>query len=225
MTATVTGLILSGGRGSRMGGVDKGLQPFRGRTLVEWVIERLEPQVAEVLISANRNLDRYLAFGHPVVTDREGGFAGPLAGFHAGLGQARSELLMVTPCDSPLLPVDLVPRMLAAFEHDSADVAVVRTRERAHPVFCLCRVALLDHLTAFFQSGGRKVDAWYSSLRVTEVDFDDEASAFRNINTPEDLTACEQQWVQTPLATFRKLLSLAEVMVAARQNPFKRPAA
>jgi molybdopterin-guanine dinucleotide biosynthesis protein A len=193
MTATVTGLILSGGRGSRMGGVDKGLQPFRGRTLIEWVIERLEPQVAEVLISANRNLDRYLAFGHPVLSDRERGFAGPLAGLQAGLGQARSELLMVAPCDSPLLPADLVARMVAAFEHDNADVAVARTRERSHPVFCLCRVTLLDHLTAFVEGGGRKVEAWYASLRATEVDFDDQANAFRNINTLEDLAALEQQ--------------------------------
>ena len=193
MAATVTGLILSGGSGSRMGGVDKGLQPFRGRTLVEWVIERLEPQVAEVLISANRNLERYLAFGHPILTDREAGFPGPLAGLRAGLGQARSDLLMVAPCDSPLLPPDLVRRMVAALERDGAEVAVVRTSERAHPVFCLCRVTLLDHLTTFFEGGGRKVEAWYSSLRVIEVDFDDQADAFRNINTLEELAALEQQ--------------------------------
>jgi molybdenum cofactor guanylyltransferase len=192
MPPTVTGLILSGGAGSRMGGVDKGLQPFRGRTLVEWVIERLEPQVAEVLISANRNLDRYLAFGHPVLTDREAGFAGPLAGLHAGLGQARSELLMVAPCDSPLLPADLVQRMVAALERDDAEVAVARTSERAHPVFCLCRVTLLDHLTAFFEGGGRKVEAWYSSLRVTQVDFEDQAEAFRNVNTLEELVELER---------------------------------
>jgi molybdenum cofactor guanylyltransferase len=192
MPPTVTGLILSGGAGSRMGGVDKGLQPFRGRTLIEWVIERLEPQVAEVLISANRNLDRYLAFGHPVLTDREAGFAGPLAGLHAGLGQARSELLMVAPCDSPLLPANLVQRLVTALERDDAEVAVARTHERAHPVFCLCRVTLRDHLTAFFEGGGRKVEAWYSSLRVTEVDFDDQADAFRNINTLEELAALEQ---------------------------------
>jgi molybdopterin-guanine dinucleotide biosynthesis protein A len=193
MTATVTGLILSGGSGSRMGGVDKGLQPFRGRTLVEWVIERLEPQVAEVLISANRNLDRYLAFGHPVLTDQVSDFAGPLAGLRAGLAQARSELLMVAPCDSPLLPADLVERMVAALQRHDAEVAVARTSERAHPIFCLCRVTLLDHLTAFFEGGGRKVEAWYSSLDVTEVDFADQADAFRNINTLEELAALEQQ--------------------------------
>jgi len=193
MAATVTGLILSGGSGSRMGGVDKGLQPFRGRSLVEWVIDRLEPQVAEVLISANRNLERYLAFGHPVLTDPEGGFAGPLAGLRAGLGQARSELVMVAPCDSPLLPADLVRRMVAALEREEAEVAVARTRERAHPIFCLCRVTLVDHLTAFFEGGGRKVETWYASLRVTEVDFEDQADAFRNVNTLEDLAALEQQ--------------------------------
>ena len=142
--------------------------------------------MAEVLISANRNLDRYLAFGHPVLTDREGGFAGPLAGLHAGLGQARSELLIVAPCDSPLLPTDLVERWSPPWTRDNAEVAVARTSERAHPVFCLCRVTLLDHLTEFFEGGGRKVDAWYSSLRH-RGDFEDQADAFRNINTLEEL--------------------------------------
>jgi molybdenum cofactor guanylyltransferase len=193
MATSVTGLILSGGSGSRMGGADKGLQPFRGRTLVEWVIERLEPQVAEVLISANRNLERYLAFGHPVLTDEASDFAGPLAGLRAGLVQARSELVMVAPCDSPLLPPDLVQRLLAALEREDAEVAVARTRERAHSVFCLCRVTLLDHLTVFFESGGRKMAAWHSSLHAIEVDFDDQADAFRNINTLEELAALEQR--------------------------------
>ena len=193
MVATVTGLILSGGRGSRMGGLDKGLQPFRGRTLVEWVLERIEPQVAEVLINANRNLDRYLAFGHPVLTDRLGDFAGPLAGFHAGLSQARSELVVTVPCDSPLLPADLVQRLAVALERVEADVAVARTAERTHPVFSLCRVSLLDHLTAFVEGGGRKVEAWHSSLRVTEVEFEDQAAGFHNVNTLEELHALDQR--------------------------------
>jgi molybdopterin-guanine dinucleotide biosynthesis protein A len=99
----------------------------------------------------------------------------------------------MAPCDSPLLPADLVKRLVAALEREDAEVAVARTRDRAHPVFCLCRATLLDHLTAFFESGGRKVEAWYSSLRVTEVDFEDQAEAFRNINTLEELAELEQQ--------------------------------
>jgi len=193
MKTEVTGVILSGGRGSRMGGVDKGLLPFRGRTMLEWVLERIEPQVAEVLISANQNLDRYLAFGHPVLTDRISGYAGPLAGLHAGLCVARCELVMMVPCDSPFLPLDLVRRMTDALERAHADIAVARSGERRHSAFCLCRASMLDRLTAFLGSGERKVDAWYaSSANVSEVLFDERDDSFRNINTPEELRAFER---------------------------------
>jgi molybdopterin-guanine dinucleotide biosynthesis protein A len=195
MEDAVTGLVLSGGRGSRMGGIDKGLQPFRGRPLVEWVIERIEPQVAEVLVNANRNLDRYLAFGHPVLTDRIGDFAGPLAGLHAALSQARSGLVVTVPCDCPFLPAELVHRLSIALASEDAEVAVARTAQRAHPVFCLCRVSLLDHIAEFLAGGGRKVDSWYASLHVVEVSFDDQPEAFRNFNTLEDLQASEQRRV------------------------------
>jgi molybdopterin-guanine dinucleotide biosynthesis protein A len=189
----VTGVILSGGRGSRMGGVDKGLLAFRGRTMLEWVLDRIEPQVAEVLISANQNLSRYLAFGHPVLTDRITGFAGPLAGLHAGLCVARCDLVMMVPCDSPFLPLDLVQRMTESLERARADIAVARSGERRHSAFCLCRVSVLDRLTAFLDSGERKVEAWYASwANVAEVLFDDRADNFRNINTPEELRALER---------------------------------
>ena len=189
---SVTGIILSGGRGTRMGGVDKGLLPFRGRTLVEWVLDQIEPQVAEVLISANQNLDRYLALGHPVATDRIAGFAGPLAGLHAGLCLARSELVITVPCDSPFLPADLVRRMAEALGGGESEVAVAKTGDRRHPVFCLCRPSLLQNLTAFLEGGGRKVDAWYAALDVSEVAFDDHAGGLLNINTPEQLNALER---------------------------------
>jgi len=189
----VTGVILSGGLGRRMGGVDKGLLPFRGRTMLEWVLDRIEPQVAEVLISANQNLDRYLAFGHPVLTDRIVGFAGPLAGLHAGLCVARCELVMMVPCDSPFLPLDLVQRMTEALQRTRADVAVARSAERRQSAFCLCRASVLDRLTGFLDSGERKVDAWYASwTNVSEVLFDDCIDSFRNINTPEELRALER---------------------------------
>jgi molybdenum cofactor guanylyltransferase len=189
---SVSGVILSGGRGTRMGGVDKGLLPFRGRTMVEWVLDRIEPQVDEVLISANQNLDRYLALGHPVLTDRVAGFAGPLAGLHAALHMARCDLVITVPCDSPFLPADLVLRMAQALENSEAEVAVARTADQAHPVFCLCRTGLLANLTAFLEAGGRKVDAWYAALKVCEVAFDDRAAGFLNINTLEQLQALER---------------------------------
>ncbi len=192
LNLSVTGVILSGGRGTRMGGMDKGLVPFRGRTLVEWVVDWIEPQVAEVLISANQNLDRYLAFGHPVLTDRVTGFAGPLAGLHAGLWLARSDLVITVPCDSPFLPADMVQRMTQALTDSHADLAVAKTGDQRHPVFCLCRASALANLTAFLEAGGRKVDAWHAALSVCEVAFDDHAGGLLNINTLEQLHALER---------------------------------
>lgn len=186
----ITGLILAGGLGRRMGGRDKGLQPFRGRPMAAWAIERLAPQVDRLLINANQNLDAYAAFGHPVVADRIGGFAGPLAGLHAGLSACDTPLLVTAPCDSPFLPRDLVARLRAAREAAGADLAVARTADQPHPVFSLVRREVLDGLTAFLESGGRKVDAWYAALRVAEVPFEDE-QAFANINTLEELNLLE----------------------------------
>ena len=185
--AEVTGLILAGGQGRRMGGIDKGLQPFRGRPMVEWVVERLAPQVGALLINCNQNLDAYARLGHGVVPDRIGGFAGPLAGLHAGLGEARTPLVATAPCDSPFLPPDLVSRLRAALEAQQAQLAVARTGTQPHPVFSLCRRDLLDHLSEYLAGGGRKIDAWYAALRVAEVAFDDEVEAFANINTREEL--------------------------------------
>jgi molybdopterin-guanine dinucleotide biosynthesis protein A len=122
----ITGVILAGGEGRRLGGVDKGLQELRGRPMVQWVLERLAPQVDTVLISANRNLQRYAAFGCPVLPDRIPDFAGPLAGLHAALTQAATPLVATVPCDSPFLPADLVARLHAALMADQAELAVAR---------------------------------------------------------------------------------------------------
>ncbi len=187
----ITGVVLAGGLGRRMGGVDKGLQPLRGRPMVAWVLDRFAPQVDEVLINANQNLDDYAALGHRVIADEIGGFAGPLAGLQRGLSEASHGLVATVPCDSPFLPHDLVPRLLSALDHGAAELAVARTHQQPHPVFCLCRRSLLPHLTSFLREGGRKIDAWYASLRVVEVPFDDEADAFRNINTPDELASAE----------------------------------
>jgi molybdenum cofactor guanylyltransferase len=185
----VTGLVLAGGQGRRMGGVDKGLKLFQGRPLVQWVIERLRPQVDGLLINSNQNPDAYARFGYPLVPDDIGGFAGPLAGLQAGLTRATTPLLATAPCDSPFLPLDLVRRLHDALEAKGAQLAVARTGDQPHPVFALCRRDVLAGLSAFLQEGGRKIDAWYASLAVVEVLFDDEAQAFANINTLEELDA------------------------------------
>ena len=190
--ASVTGVVLAGGQGSRMGGVDKGLQPFRGKAMAAHAIERLAPQVDEILINANRNVDQYERFGHRVIADEIEGFAGPLAGFERGLAHAKGDLVVTVPCDSPFLPADLVARLRTAMDKAKADVAVAKTGDQAHPVFCLLRRSLHGSLRDFLAGGQRKIDRWYASHTVVEVPFDDEADAFRNINTREELTGLER---------------------------------
>ncbi|HLW11663.1 MAG TPA: molybdenum cofactor guanylyltransferase MobA [Casimicrobiaceae bacterium] len=187
--ADITGIVLAGGQGRRMGSVDKGFVELGGRPLVAHVVERLAPQVQTLIINANQNIGRYAAFGFPVVADAIGGFAGPLAGLHAGLAAATTPLVATCPCDSPFLPADLVVRLSGAFDAQPIDIAVARTFAQPHPVFALARRSLLPHLARFLDGGGRKIDAWYASLPIAEVAFDDEADAFRNINTPAELAA------------------------------------
>lgn len=179
-----------------MGTVDKGLQTFGSKLMVAHVIERLAPQVGELMINANQNLDTYRGFGYPVVPDQVQGFAGPLAGLQAGLAHCATSYLVTAPCDSPFLPHDLVEHLSEAMMQANADLAVAITGEGAtrqpHPVFCLLKCSLLPSLETYLAQGGRKVDAWYGSLRVAEVKFDDEA-AFRNINTLEELQRYQAQ--------------------------------
>ena len=190
-TLGITGVILAGGQGRRMGTVDKGLRELRGKAMVGWVIERFAPQVDEVLINANQNLEVYARFGYRVIPDEIGGFAGPLAGLQRGLSEARHPLVATAPCDTPFLPADLVARLHAALQANAAQLAVARTGDQPHPVFCVCRRDVLPHLTAFLQGGGRKIDAWYATLKVVEVAFDDQPDAFSNINTQAELNAFE----------------------------------
>ena len=194
--ADITGIVLAGGQGRRMGGVDKGWVELAGKPMIAHVLARLVPQVGDVLINANQNLDRYAAFGLPVVPDAVGGFAGPLAGLHAGLTRATRAHVVTVPCDSPFLPTDLVERLANALASNRAQLAVAKTFDQPHPVFCLVRRDVLAHLAAFLEGGGRKIDAWYASLAVTEVAFDDEADAFRNINTADELAAAAPQNVR-----------------------------
>lgn len=197
MHDTVTGVVLAGGLGRRMGGVDKGLQLLRGQPMVAHVLERLAPQVNGLLINANQNADAYAALGEPygahVIPDLIGGYAGPLAGLQAGLAAARTPLVVTVPCDSPFLPRDLVGRLLVALNANLAQVAVAKTGAQPHPVFVLVRADVRDNLEAFLAGGGRKIDAWYAALAIVEVPFDDEAAAFENINTCEELRDFEQR--------------------------------
>lgn len=188
----ITGLILAGGRGSRMGNIDKGLRIFSGKPMVAHVLERLAPQVDDVLINANRNLVEYASFGPRVIPDAIDGFAGPLAGLQIGMAHAGHPLIATVPCDSPFLPLDLIARLAAAMARDNADLAVAKTFDQPHPVFCLTKTSLAPHLQAFLESGQRKIDKWYATLHVVEVPFDDEEAAFSNINTVDELNAFEQ---------------------------------
>lgn len=188
-----TGVILAGGLGRRMGSVDKGLVMFNARPMIASVIDRLVPQVDELLINANRNLEAYRAFGHRVIRDAIEGFAGPLAGLECGLAEAKHEFVVTCPCDSPFLPTDLVRHLGAAFEQNSIDLAVAKTGAQVHPVFCLVRRSVHGHLRDFLNSGGRKIDAWYAALNTIEVSFDDQPEAFANINTANELKDFERR--------------------------------
>lgn len=183
----VTGVILAGGRARRMGGEDKGLLDLAGRPLVERALAALAPQVSAVLINANRNLERYGAFGHPVVADRSGDFSGPLAGMAAALAQAATPWIATVPCDCPLIPADLVARLHAVQARDDAELAVAHDGERLQPVFALISRELLPSLEGFLAEGERKIDRWYARHRVARADFSDRPEAFLNVNTPQDL--------------------------------------
>jgi molybdenum cofactor guanylyltransferase len=183
----VTGVVLAGGQGRRMGSIDKGLVLLHGLPMVRHALDRFVPQVDDVLINANQHHDQYAAFGFPVVPDAIGGYAGPLAGLHVGLTHAAQPLVATVPCDSPFLPADLVARLLSALQTADAELAVARTFDQPHPVFALVRRSVLPHLTRYLEGGGRKIDAWYATLKTVEVAFDDEADAFRNINTADEL--------------------------------------
>ena len=155
------------------------------------VVERLAPQVDELLINANRNPEAYAQFGHRVIADEIEGFAGPLAGFERGLAHAKGDLVVTVPCDSPFLPADLVARLREALEGGQAELAVAKTGEQVHPVFSLMRRSVHASLRDFLAGGQRKIDRWYGALDVVLVSFDDEADAFLNINTREELASLE----------------------------------
>jgi len=177
-----------------MGGVDKGWIELAGRPLIAHVLARFVPQVSEVVISANRNLERYAGLGHAVVTDdAPGDFCGPLAGLLAALARARFDLVCTVPCDSPAVPTDLVVRLRNALRDAAADVAVARTADRVHPVVALYRRELHLSLSACLAAGERKVQTWQARQRSVQVTFDDDPGAFDNINTSDDLARLQRR--------------------------------
>ncbi|CAB3786946.1 molybdenum cofactor guanylyltransferase MobA [Pararobbsia alpina] len=207
----ITGLILAGGQGSRMGGVDKGLQPLCGRPLVEHAIERLQPQVGQITISANRNVDVYQRYGFPVWLDSPdstsplvrpaagrlaGRFAGPLAGIATGLAAARTDWLLIVPCDAPLFPLDLATKLIEALVVSTADLAFAATTEadgtrQRHPVFALLPTRLAASAAEQLASEMWKLGAWYGHHNAIEVSFRD-SRAFYNANTLRELQALER---------------------------------
>jgi molybdopterin-guanine dinucleotide biosynthesis protein A len=196
----ITGVVLAGGRGSRMGGADKGLQNFNGMPLALNALMRLQLQVGHCMVNANRNLAAYESFGVPVWPDSLSDYAGPLAGFLTALEHTETPWLATVPCDSPLFPLDLVRRLADALSRDNVEIAMVAAREddgllRAQPVFCLLRTDLLESLVRFTQSGGRKIDAWTAQHTTVLVPFDapgDDPRAFVNANTLAELQQLEQ---------------------------------
>lgn len=178
-----------------MNGVDKGLVLLQNKPLIAHVITRLQPQVDEILINANREIVAYEAFGYPVLQDENADFIGPLAGFSLGLQHAKHEYVLTVPCDSPLLPLDLVERLLNGMAASRMDIACASSDENTHPVFCLMKKSVLPSLLAYIESGERKVSAWQKNLNYIEVDFSDCSEAFTNLNSIEDLKALElKRW-------------------------------
>jgi molybdenum cofactor guanylyltransferase len=186
----ITGLILAGGRATRMGGVDKGLQNHQGVPLAMFTLLRLQPQVGSVMINANRNLGAYEAMGVPVWPDAQADYPGPLAGMLAGFEHCETGWLLTVPCDTPNFPDDLAARLARAASEADADIAMAATREdgvvQVQPVFCLLKAGLMESLVAFMHGGQRKIDKWTALHRCVEVVFDD-AQAFFNANTVAEL--------------------------------------
>ncbi len=188
---SLSSIILSGGRATRMNGVDKGLVLLQQKPLIAHVIARLQPQVDEIFINANREIAAYEAFGFPVLQDENEEFIGPLAGFSMGLQHAKHDYVLTVPCDSPLLPLDLVQRLYNGMSASRADIAVASSDGNTHPVFCLMKKSVLPSLLAYIEGGERKVSTWQKSQQYIEVDFSDCSEAFTNLNTFEDLAALE----------------------------------
>jgi len=189
----VTAVILAGGRGRRMGGLDKGLVNLEERPLIAHVLNAIAPQAGSVLINANRNAEKYQEFGYQIVSDTLDDYQGPLAGFASAMAAASTPYIVTLPCDGPLVPTDYVQRMINAMEMSENEIAVAHDGDRMQPVYALLPVGLMSDLEAFLAQGDRKIDLWYSRHHVALADFSDCPNAFRNINTPEDRDRLQEE--------------------------------
>ncbi|NIP71722.1 MAG: molybdenum cofactor guanylyltransferase [Gammaproteobacteria bacterium] len=194
MNRDLTGVVLAGGRGRRMGAKDKGLLPLAGRPLVQHVIDALAPQVGEVLVNANRNLGAYRRFGREVIPDADDEYRGPLAGILSGMRYARADQILVVPCDVPFLPPGLVARFWRARARQASPACVAHDGQRTQPMFCLLHRELAPDVEQFLEAGERKAGAWLERHHPVTVDFSDFPNMFLNINRPEDLAAAEQRF-------------------------------
>ena len=191
--AEITGIILAGGEARRMGGGDKGLVELLGKPLVEHALAALSPQVNTIIINANRNRDRYGVYGHPVIADSRQGYQGPLAGMLSCLQATETEFMVSVPCDSPLLPDDLVARLFRQLSDEEAEISVAHNGDRVQPVFTLMSTSLAPSMQAFLDGGGRKIDKWFAQHRLAVTDFSDKPDCFRNINKPAELACMEAE--------------------------------
>ncbi|WP_394390696.1 molybdenum cofactor guanylyltransferase MobA [Shewanella woodyi] len=185
MSLRIDAVILAGGMARRMGGNDKGLVELLDKPMIKHAINRIKPQVKEIMINANRNQSRYADLGYPVFSDEDSGYLGPLAGMITAMGQTQADYLLVVPCDCPLLPLDLVERMLSKIQSEDAELAVASDGKREQPVVLLLKPSLRDSMKAFLDGGERKIDFWYAKHHCVVTEFSDQPNAFVNVNTPE----------------------------------------
>jgi len=187
----ITAVILAGGKARRMDGQDKGLITLHGRPMIDYLIRALQPQAGKLLINANRNTEQYAAFGLPVVADMLGDYFGPLVGMASGMNATDTTYIVTAPCDTPIIPDNLVETLYRALQENQADISVAHDGERMQPVFALLRCSLLPSLLAYLNEGGRKIDSWYGQQRLALADFSASADTFLNLNTPEDKVILE----------------------------------
>ncbi|HAJ93158.1 MAG TPA: molybdenum cofactor guanylyltransferase MobA [Gammaproteobacteria bacterium] len=192
-TDDITGVILAGGKARRMGGADKGLITLQDKPMIDYIITGLQPQVGKLVINANRNPERYSAYGLPVIADMLGDYFGPLVGMATGMHATDKPYIVTVPCDSPFIPDMLVETLYRALHDQQADISVAHDGTRMQPVFALLRCELLPSLLAYLEAGGRKIDTWYSQHHTALADFSDSPDTFMNLNTPEDKRVLESR--------------------------------
>jgi len=190
-TDNTTAIILAGGQARRMGGQDKGLIQLAQKPMIEYVLNAIEPQVGTIIINANRNQAIYEKYGFPVIADQIGGYCGPLAGMASGLQISETPFIVTAPCDSPLIPDNLVHKLYSTLQQENAEICTAFSNSRIQPVFTLMKTELLSSMLDFLNSGERKIDKWFEKHDLAIADFSDQPETFININSEEELVAIE----------------------------------